>query len=404
MGTLPKGPAQQHLSLLDGVFGPETYFQHARMVITVARDLTGVMKVAHKLQGKINESFGGVVEVFMEHVKQELWLKLHETTTTMGLQKGMEVPDCQVTHIPDGIRVHPYKRDHLPTLEALLLWEDASGTTRGYCLYSMSHPDIPQLSQVDEVFDIIQPYFAKRWLHVELRMAPPVKGMFEGEPIDGSAAEAAAPAEDRSEESVGAGVEVTILACHPFGFARDEQASNVAGVKQCQPLLFKGSSDHSGRARLCFLPAEVNKVQVAETERFYGYEAMLPCSQMAPLHDGPTLLTLELTPKAAADIAVHVFELPRKLPESVEGGLIDWASEARAALPDAVVEVTPLKDGAVGIRLPRVSDDAFLASAGGLPEGCVSISVTCPGFTQEERTVMLLVGSNDFYIPLEKAP
>merc|ERR1719482_2249943 len=141
-------------------------------------------------------------------------MKLHETTQQLGVQKGPEVPDSQVTFIPEGIRVHPYKREHLPTLEALLLWDDASGTTRGHCLYSISHPQLPSLDQVDEIFDIMQPYFAKRWLIVELRLAPPVKGEFEELDAEG----------DKPHDAyVGAGVDVTVLACHPYGFARGDQ-------------------------------------------------------------------------------------------------------------------------------------------------------------------------------------
>lgn len=396
MGARAKGPAEQHLDRLDAVFGPETCFSTSRMVITVARDLTGVMKVAHKLQSRVHEHFGAVCEVFMEHVKQELWMKLHETTSTMGLHKGSEVPDVQVTDIPVGIRVHPYKREHLPTLEALLLWEDAAGTTRGHCLYSISHPQVPALDQVDEIFDIIQPYFAKRWLVVELRLAPRIKGEFEEVDVEG---------DQLHDPYVGADVDVTVLACHAYGFARGEQAESVVHVNQCQPLVFKGVSDIAGKARLCFLPAEINKVQVAETERFYGSETVLPRSKVSSLNEGPTVLTVDLTPKALAATTVHVFAMPGKLPSAEDtDGIIDWANEERDALPAASVEVTSLKDGANSIPLAHVGDDDFIAPDEGLPEGCVQISVACPGFLREERTVMLLVGVNDFYVPLRKAP
>jgi len=395
MGARAKSPAEQHLDKLDAVFGTETYFAHSRMVITVARDLTGVMKVAHKLQHKLHEHFGAICEVFMEHVKQELWMKLHETTQQLGVQKGPEVPDSQVTFIPEGIRVHPYKREHLPTLEALLLWDDASGTTRGHCLYSISHPQLPTLDQVDEIFDVLQPYFAKRWLVVELRLAPPIKGEFEE--VD--------PEADKLHDAyVGADVNVTVLACHPYGFARGDQAESVAHIRQCQPLAFKGVSDDAGRARLCFLPADINKVQVAETERFYGAEKVLPKSEMCNLQDGPTLLTIDLTPKAFSATTVHVFAMPGKLPLAEEtDGIIDWAAEEREPLPAASVVVTPLKEGATNIALAHIGGGDFIAPDGGLPEGCVSILIECPGYVQEERTVMLLVGANDFYVPLRKA-
>lgn len=395
MGARSKGPAELQLDQLDAVFGPETYFLSSRMVITVARDLTGVMKVAHKLQMKVNENFGAICEVFMEHVKQELWMKLHETTNQLGVQKGAEVPDAQVTHIPEGVRVHPYKREHLPTLEALLLWEDASGTTRGHTIYSISHPQLPTLDQVDEIFDVMQPYFSKRWLVVELRLAPPVKGEFE---------ELDAETEKLHDPYVGADVDVTVLACHPYGFARGEQAEGTAHVRQCQPLAFKGVSDDSGRARLCFLPAEINKVQVAETERYYGTEVVLPKSKMYSLQDGPTVMTIDLTPKAFSATTVHVFAMPRKLPSAEETeGIIDWAAEERAPLPAASVEVTPLKDGATSIALVHIGGGDFTAPDAGLPEGCVSILVKCAGYVDEERTVMLLVGTNDFYVPLREA-
>jgi hypothetical protein len=395
MGARSKGPTEQHLDQLDGVFGKETYFTHSKMVITAARDITGVMKVAHKLQSKIHESFGAICEVFVEHVKHELWEKLHDTTSSMGLQKGSEVPDVQVTYIPEGLRKHPYQRDHLPTLEALLLWDDASGTTRGHCLYSVSHPQLPSLDQVDEIFEIMQPYFAKRWLTVELRFAPPIRGEFEEIDVQG---------ETLHDAYVGPGVDVTVLACHPYGFARGEQTGGIAAVKQCQPITFKGVSDDAGRVRLSFLPADINKVQVAETERFHGTEILMPREKMSALQDGPTVLTIDLTPKASAATTLHVFAMPRKLPASEEtDGIIDWAAEEREPLLTASVVVTPLKEGSAEIRLPHAGSGDFVAMDGGLPEGCVSILIECPGYESEERTVMLLMGTNEFYVPLRKA-
>lgn len=283
----------------------------------------------------------------------------------------------------------------MPTLEALLLWDDASGTTRGHCLYSISHPQLPGLDQVDEIFAIMEPYFAKRWLIVELRLAPPIKGEFEEVDTEG---------DKLHDPYVGADVDVTVLACHPYGFARGDQAEGVAHVRQCQPLVFKGVSDDAGRARLCFLPAEINKVQVAETERFYGAETVVTKSKMSNLQDGPTVMTIDLIPKAFSATTVHVFAMPRKLPSAEETeGIIDWAAEEREPLLEASVEVTPLKDGATGIALAHIGGGDFIAPDAGLPEGCVSILVECPGYVAEERTVMLLVGANDFYVPLRKA-
>lgn len=394
MGARSKGPAEEQLAQLDAVFGPETYFANSRMVFTVARDLTGVMKVAHRLQSKIHEHFSGICEVFMEHVKQELWMKLHETTLQLGVQKGSEVQDAQVTYIPEGIRVHPYKRSHLPTLECLLLWEDVSGKTRGHCLYSMEHPQLPTLDQVDEIFEILQPYFAKRWIVVELRLAPPFKSEFEEADPEGTI----------HDPNVGAGVDVTLLACHPHGFARGgEQAGSVVNVKQCQPLAFKGISDSAGKARLSFLPADINKVQVAETERFYGTEMTLLKSNMGNLQDGPTVITIDLTPKSFSATTVHVFAMPRKMPSAEDtDGIIDWAAEEREGLPAASVEVTGLDDGATSIALAHVGGGDFAATGGSLPEGCVSILIKYTGYVQEELTVMLLAGSNEFYVPMRK--
>jgi len=327
----------------------------------------------------------------MEHVKHDMWAKLHETTQHLGVQKGAGVPDVQVTHIPEGIRVHPYKRECLPALEALFLWEDASGTTRGHCLYSVCHPQLPTLDQVDEIFNSIWPYFAKRWLIVELRSTIPDKADLE---------DAETHANKVRDAYIGAGVEVTLLACHPYGFARGGQAESVA---QCQPMAFKGVSDDAGRARLCFLPADINKVQVAETESFYGAEAVLPKINLGSLQDGPTILTIDLTPKMFSTTTVHVFAMPLKLP-SAEGtdGMIDWAAEERDPVETASVAVTPLKDGARSIALAHVGDGDFIVLDGGLPEGCVSILVECPGYKQEERTLMLLAGANDFYVPLRR--
>mmetsp|Transcript_59480 Transcript_59480/g.128652 ORF Transcript_59480/g.128652 Transcript_59480/m.128652 type:complete len:402 (-) Transcript_59480:123-1328(-) len=385
------GPAQQHLDALNEVFGPE-YFQDGRLVITVARDVQGVMKVAHKLQSKVNSNFGAMVEVIMEHVKHEWWCRLHESTANVGLYKGQEVPDVQVTHIPEGIRVHPYKRDHLPTLEVLLLWEDVSGRTQGHILYSMAHPEVPALEQVDEIFADIEPYFAKRWLTVELRLSAPVRGEFQE-------ADPEAPSHD---SCVGAGVVIDVLACHAFGFAGAEGV-DAAHVTQCQPIVFKGISDNDGRARMCILPAAINKIHVAETDRFYGTEAVVP--PIRSVVDGPTPVVVDLTPKAMAALTVHVFELPRKLPPAIEtDGIIDWAAEERIGLPQAKVELEPWKDDlSAPVQLHHVGDGTFVIKDGTVPEGCVGLVASCGGFETEERPLMLLVGANEFYVPLRRA-
>jgi len=397
MVSVGKGTTREVLDGLDRIFGRE-YFQHWRLLLTVARDVAGVMKVAHKLQSKLNEAFGAVVEVHMEHVKQEQWLKLHEATITTGTQKGSEVADCQVTHIPEGLREAPYKRDRLPTLEALLLWEDASGKTRSHCMYTIAHPDTPSLDQVDAIFEQISPYFAKRWLIVELRLAAPIRGEFEDDEGPG----AAAPTPHDSH--VGSGVAVTVLACHAYGFARNETGGGVAGVEQCRPLPFDGTTDDAGSAKICFLPAQTNKVVVAETGRFHGTEVTLPLERVNSLMDGPTVLAVELNPKALASVSVHVFVMPRTLPPAdATDGIVDWGAEEREALPAATVEVRGLKD-IPSMRLAHSGgSDLFLPKDGGLPEGCVEIAARCDGFVEEEKSVMLFVGDNEFYIPLRRA-
>eukprot|EP00930_Biecheleria_cincta_P084298 TRINITY_DN7378_c0_g1_i1.p1 TRINITY_DN7378_c0_g1~~TRINITY_DN7378_c0_g1_i1.p1 ORF type:complete len:397 (-),score=64.03 TRINITY_DN7378_c0_g1_i1:11-1180(-) len=384
-----KGPAQRQLEELDEIFGPG-YFEHGRLIFTVARDIHGVMKVAHRVQAKVNEALGAMVEVIMEHVKHELWLKLHESSASCSLKKGMEVPECQVTDIPDGIRQHPYRRDHLPTLEVLLLWDDPEGITRGRCLYTCAHPELPSMDQVDSIFGQIEPYFAKRWLVVQLYLAPLTTGEFE-EPTDAG----------YEDGHVGAGAAVTLLACHPLGFASDPGVTPVTHVSQCQPLCFRAVTDHAGQAKMCFLPAALNKIQVAETDRFHGTEVSLLGSDIKPLDQGCTQVTVRLTPKATAGITVHVFQMPRKLPSSEEtDGIIDWAAEEREALSTAVVEVSSFEESAAPIVLKHRGHDAFFTEAGGLSEGCVNILVSCNGYEPEERTVMLLVGPNEFYVPM----
>jgi len=385
--SMAKGPAQEQVDTLEKTFGRE-HFEYGRILLTVARDLPGVMKVAHKLQTRITDSFGGVVEVVMEHVKLEWWRQLHETTSTMAMHKGEEVPECQVMQLPDGIRVHPYKRAHMPTLEALLLWEDVSGTTKGHCLFSIEHPEYPAVDQVDDIFALLAPVFAKRWLVVELGLAPPVRGEFD----DGEY--------EVHDSHVGGGSCVTVLACHAYGFAREHQAG-VASVTECQPMTITSTTDDAGRAKLCFLPAQINKVQVAETERYHGTEVTLISDKMRSINEGPTLLKLELTPKTVASVSVHVFVQPDEIPTSAEenDGIIDWAAEDRLALTSSQVEAIPLKEGEPSVMLKHAGGDVF---SGGLPEGCVTFSVKCRGHEEQQMTFMLLTGTNDFYIPLRK--
>eukprot|EP00913_Durusdinium_trenchii_P010481 g9827.t1 len=298
----PKAPAEVQLAQLDEAFGPH-YFQHGRLIFTVARDIPGMMKVAHRLQQRTHEKLGSMVEIILEHVKHELWLKLHETTNSCSLHKGPEVAEYQVTEIPEGIRQHPYRRDQLPTLEVLLLWSDPlDGTVRGRCLYTVPHPKIPQLDEVDAIFTEIEPYFAKRWLKVQLSLDSPQAGDF-------------ATLELETVASLG-GAQVTVLACHPRGFA--SEASDAVHVSQCQPLPFQAITDEAGQAQICFLPAALNKVQVAETDLFHGTEVSLMGSELKSLDEGVTTLTVQLLPKAEASLSVHVFRMPSKQPEVTE--------------------------------------------------------------------------------------
>jgi len=394
--SLPKGPAQELLEQLDGVFGPE-FFEHGRLIITVARDVGTAMKVGHKLQGKLHESLGTMVEIIFEHVKHELWARLHEASATVGLQKGPEVPECQVTQIPEGIRENPYRRERLPTLEVLLLWEDVRGITRGHCLYSVSHPETPSVEEVDDILAQVKPWFSKRWLIVELSLGEPIKGAFEAE--DGEAEGASAETHD---DYVGPGVGVTILACHAYGFAREQSEQQAPHVRHCQPLSFKTLSDDAGRAKLCFLPAAVNKVQVAETERFHGTEVLLRGEEINSLDDGPTVVKVLLTPKSLADILVHVFVMPKTAPATADiDGIVDWADEDVVPVQGASVTVSQMKDGEAPI--PLVSWDGgatFMAQDGSVPEGAVSLNIECPGYHPEDKAVFLLVGQNDFWVPL----
>jgi hypothetical protein len=396
-GRMKLTSARQRLEDLNAMFGPY-HFEHGRMVITVARDLTGTMKLAHRLQSRVQQCFGTQVEVIMEHMKYELWQKMHEATAEMGMYKGSEVPECQVTHIPDGIRVHPYKRSQMPTLELLLLWEDPGlGRTRGHCLYSVSHPDIPSLDQCDEIFAFIEPVFEKRRLHVELRKGAPIRGEFDD----------VSPSE--YDTLVGAGVPVTLLACHPHGFASDRpDGQSVAHVTQCQPLAFHGFSDEAGYAKICFLPADTNKIVVNETELFHGTEVLLLGSKVNAMEDGPTLVQVELMPKAVCSVYVHVFPLPDRLPDAEEtDGIIDWSSEERKCLHNALVQATPLKDDASAVPFHHKGSEAWgndvFVPGSCIPEGCVTINVSCPGYEAEERVMQLLAGDNEFYIPLRQA-
>lgn len=365
--------------------------------MTVARDLTGCMKVAHKIISKCQERFGAMVDVVTEHVKHESWVKLHEHTSQAKMAHGAEVPEYQVTKIPDGIRTPPYARDRLPTLEFLLLWEDAAGQTRGHCLYTMAHPEVPALEQVDEIFASLEPYFAKRWLHVELKIGQPVRGEFE-ELLPGED-------DERLEDTlVGPDVGVTVLALHPFGHAHGDhvRGGKIAHVTQCAPLVFTGTTDNAGTAKICFIPADMNKIQVAETARFHGIDFHLPKSDLAELQSRPTVMTLTLNPKAQAAVVVHVFASPNKPPVADECGLIDWGEEQRDALPGASVELVDGKEHAVPILLAHDGEDRFVLEAEDLVDGFASLVVSCDGYMTEERAVMLLVGSNEFYVPLQR--
>jgi len=199
-------------------------------------------------------------------------------------------------------------------------------------------------------------------------------------------------------------VAVTILACHPLGFAREQGDKAAMHVASCQPIAFRGVTDEAGRAKICFLPAEINKIRVDDTDGFHGSELTLRNGDVKGLAEGSTAVSMSLTPKARASVTVYVFAMPRKLPSSDEtDGIIDWAAEERDALPDARAEIAMLKDGDAPVALRGDGAGTFIVEDGGLPEGCVELVVRCPGYEDEERPIMLLVGMNEFYIPLRKA-
>jgi len=395
MAPTGRSPAHEQLESLDSVFGPE-YFEHGSLIITVARDVPGVMKVAHKLQTKMIEHFGSIVEVCMEHIKHQFWNQLHDASTNTGLEKGQEVLDQPGSvQVPEGIRVHPYKRPHLPVLEILLLWKDPSGNTKGHCLSTMAYPELPTEDSISKVFTEIEPFFAKRWLQIKLKLGAPIRGEFED-------LDAEDPTKPPYESIVGAGAQVEVLACHPSGFAR-EPTQGVAHVTKCEPMSFKGVSDDAGVVKLCFLPAEVNKIRVKETDRFHAFEAVVKKSELNSFDQGPTEVPCELTPKAMAELKVHVFAMPEKLPATQEvDGQIDWAMESREALSGATVELTPDKEGSRTEKM-TVSATAGDFELRDLPEGCFDLFLDCPGYKAETRTVMLLVGENEFYIPLKRS-
>lgn len=395
--ALPKSPTQELLQRLDSVFGPE-YFEHGRLILTVARDVPGVMKVAHKLQNRINETLGSVVEVIVEHVKHEFWSRLHEASANVGLYKGAEVPECQVTHIPDGIRVNPYQRENLPTFEVLLLWEDTTSVTRGHILYSARHPEHPNIEDLGEIYSQIEQYFVKRWIIVELSSGLPfADNLDDAEQFEQE--DARAPIDSH----IGAGVGVTILACHAYGFARGKPDC-IAHVRNCQPLAFRSVSDESGRAKLCFLPADINKIHVAETDRFHSTEVMLPKANIVGLDKGPTIIPVKLAPKALASVRVHVFAMPSVMPTCEFGdGVVDWAAEERVPVQGASVRVNRMADSDASLQLAPGDDGSTFVAQEGLPEGAVDITVECPGYEIEERPTVLLVGTNEFYVPVRRS-
>merc|ERR1711871_1207045 len=110
---------------------------------------------------------------------------------------------------------------------------------------------------------------------------------------------------------MGGGVEVLVLSMHPFGFASNGAAAHVAS---CQPVEFRAITRDDGKATMCFLPAQINKVRVAETEAFYAREVALSLENVRQVHEGHTMLTVELTPKSMSTISVHVFEMPATPP------------------------------------------------------------------------------------------
>lgn len=277
----------------------------------------------------------------------------------------------------------------------MLLWKDPAGNDRGHCLSSISYPTIPTEDDVPKIFADIEPYFAKRWLSIKLQLGAPIRGEFETDDADD-------PTKPPPPTAVGAGAQVEVLACHASGFAR-EPTQGVAHVTQCEPILFKGVSDDAGVAKLCFLPAEVNKIRVKETEIYQAAEVDIKKDELYSLDKGPTEITIELTPKALASLKVHVFELPATLPQTAEAdGQIDWAMETLNYISGTSVTLTPSKEGARTLTM-NPTGSTGVHDLHNHPEGFVELELNCSGYKAESKMVMLLVGENEFYIPLKKA-
>jgi len=441
--------ARELLERLDAIFGGG-FFERGELVITAVRDLQGVAKVAHKLQSRLLSAFGDVVEVKPEFIKEEEWRKPKFAQTTHEVQleatspragggtqqegplspssfnesRELELPN--ICNIPENARVHPYLRPRLPTLEILLLWRcPETNQPKSHPVLLMEYPSLPKEEDLDRIFEEVAPYFQKRWVWVELRMGEAFPG-FEangeaGEEAispaangDGGNAEAegvnVVGVEDENWTPAGTGLGVEVLACHPVGFAKDTGGfgDKAKPVEQCDPLVFRGTSDARGVVKICVLPALENKVWVPESEKFYSGYVKMPKASMTPMGKGVTKVPLTLVPKAQASMKVKVFVKPPLIPIEADIGdaetaCVDWEMVYdREALTEAEVSMHPLDDPSNTMTLEQDPGEPGSYLLPSLAEGMVELHVKCPGYKQCTQALMILTGENTFYMPLSR--
>lgn len=432
---------------LESLFGV-AYFERRReeVVITAVGDIVGVAKVAHRFEVAFMEKFGDVVEVRRELIKEEerrryQWalafnekrgmesrLQGKHVCRASDIDRALELPN--LAQVPYGVRVHPYLREKLPTLEVLVLSEDSqTKEPRSHTILCLDYPEVPKDEEIPRMLEEVAPYFQKRPLRIQLK-AP-------AEHIEVRTSSACPAAE---------GLRIEVLACHPAGFVGDEgrgllstamimEAEEAGGARRLglgllpPPMVFRGVSDVAGVVELSWLPASINHIRIAESEFFSAKEVELLGGEISPAGAGVTELTVELTPKAQASLRVFVFAMPAKgVPqESEEDDVVDWSlvSEDLEFLPQAEVELLPfdlIKDGAVasspGSRRPSPSSPSGqqlsrkllpaeegtsptgVFASGLIQEGAVELSVSCEGYKPHRQPVVLLVGENSFQVPM----
>lgn len=419
--------ATELLQRLDAIFGGG-YFERGELVITAVRDLQGVAKVAHKVQSRLLSEFGDVVEVKPEFIKEEEYRKpkFRDVAAEQVDCRELELPN--ICSIPEGARIHPYLRPRLPTLEILLLWRcQETGAMRSHTVLGMEYPNVPKDEDVPRIFAEVEPYFKKRWIHIELRMGgaliegPNEASQAAEEQGAGEATETAATGgegnngdgnngDSDGSTAASAGLAVEVLACHPVGFAKDSGGFGddpATPVNQCDPLVFRGISDDRGVVKICVLPAPMNKVRVPECDNYYSGYRELPLASLTAMGQGVTKVPLILAPKAEASVKVKVFVRPPMIPIEAdigdsENACVDWEMCERAPLTEASVSLQPFDAPVVSIILtqedPENDPGTYVISS--LTEGMADLTVSCPGYQPCTQPLMILVGENVFYIPL----